>query len=190
MINDIPCRYNIQTGSGARHCLEYFHGTSESDWDFFDGLNPHELADFGPLPQYDRAMLESSVFNPIPEYRDSPSTETLFYGPPHGVHAVQQSLMLASVQPAHRMSETVERADILFFDGRWGYGIDWEYRHELIHRRPVIIAREGEYLIGMNKALSLALDGVPCVLIDAERDAPYYRWGWENAVRRHELIRP
>jgi hypothetical protein len=189
MINDIPC-YNIQTGSGARHHLEYFHGESEADWDFYDGLSPHELANYGHLPQYDRAMLESSVFNPIPEYRDVPDTETLFYGPPHGIHAVQRSITIASIQPAHRMSETVERSDILFFDGRRGYGIDWEHRHELIRRRPVIIAREGEFLIGMNRAQSLALDGVPCVLIDAGRDAPYADWGWENALRRHELIRP
>lgn len=187
MTNHPPCPFNFQTDSGARFLLGYYHHgfKSESDLDFYDGLRPDELAAYANMSPADRAAHEYLSGSHIPSHHPVPATEELFYLSEGGL---PDSLQISSIEPAHKMSETIEQAGILFFDGQWGYGVDWSHRHEVIRRRPCIIAREGEYLLGLHKALSFALDGIPCVLINAAGDAPY-QWGWEHALRRHEIIR-
>lgn len=192
MINNPPlpgAPFNFETDSGARFLLGYFHhgSKSESNLDFYDGLRPDELAIYALMSPADRAAHECLTGSRISRHHAVPATEELFYLSDDGI---PDTLLIANIEPAHKMSETIERADILFLDGARAYGVDWSHRHVVISHRPVVICREGEFLLGFNKALSFALDGQQCALIDAGADAPYHAWGWERALRRHELIRP
>lgn len=119
------------------------------------------------LPRWNRAQIEASVPKPKIILRDAPAIETVEYLPERSDGA--GLIQVASLQPHHRMSETIEKSRILFYDTALASSYDWEHFLDLrrfLRNRVIILACDGNYIDAGRLAIEFALNGQDCFWIE------------------------
>lgn len=166
--------------NGDRFELTFFPPDQEGYCDPVDLLDSAEIAEYRRTPRWYRAQLEASVPKPKIILRDTPAIEVIQYVPERsdGVGLIQ----VASIQPAHLMSEAIERSDILHIDAALAGPEEWRLLLTLPKSIPVIMQVPGGYLEAARQAVAFALDGQKCFWIDLAGADRY----WVDRLKRFE----
>lgn len=146
--------------------------------------NPDFTRAYEDIPDWHRRQIEAPVPKPPVTPRDKPDVEILS-AVPKGLLRWEPSIFrAATIQPHHKMSETIERSNIICVDAALDDPLDWRLLYHLLPSTPVIMHKPGNILRSIQQALQCCLNRQVCILVNLEGADRY----WADRLKRFERI--